>query len=65
MGGFFKGPDIPVAPKTPTEPIVDENRIKQDEEARLASKRGRKMNILVGNYIKRKNSLGSSSTLGD
>ena len=66
MGGLFGGaPKLPEpkAAVTPEE-IVDENRVKMDEEARLASKRGRRMNILVGDYLRRNTSLGSSSRLG-
>lgn len=67
MGGLFSAPKIPTsqqAPATPEE-VVDENRIKMDEEARLASKRGRRMNVLVGDYLRKNNMLGSSTRLGD
>lgn len=67
MGGLFgSAPKLPEpkAAATPEE-IIDENRVKMDEEARLASKRGRRMNILVGDYLRRNTSLGSSSRLGD
>lgn len=64
MSGVFSSPKMPEAP-TPVEapaPTVDEGRIKADEEARAASKRGKRMNILAG---WQRNSLGSSSKLGD
>ena len=67
MGGLFGStPKLPKpqAAATPEEQI-DENRIKMDEEARLASKRGRRMNILVGDYLRKNPSLGTNSRLGD
>ena len=64
MGGLFSAPKMPEVEQTP-EVTVDENRIKMDEEARLASKRGRRMNILVGDYLRKNKILGSSTRLGD
>ena len=66
MGGLFGTPRMPEPQKVATpEEVVDENRVKMDEEARLASKRGRRMNILVGDYLRKNPSLGTSSRLGD
>lgn len=62
MSGVFSSPKMPEAPKPVEAPTVDESRIKANEEARAASKRGKRMNILAG---WQKNSLGSSSKLGD
>lgn len=67
MGGLFSAPKIPTpqqAPATPEE-TIDENRVRMDEEARLASKRGRRMNVLVGDYLRKNPSLGSVNRLGD
>lgn len=62
MSGVFSKPNIPSTPAPVETPTVDEGRIQADEEARAASKRGKRMNILAG---WQKNTMGSSSKLGD
>lgn len=68
MSGIFgKQPKMPEAQQAPAtvQETVDENKVNMSEEARLASKRGKRMNVLVGDYLKRNNMLGSSTKLGD